>query len=132
MDRSQPVPPQILRIYEEVWPLRRSAPNAFAGQIRRALEYVCQDQNAVGRTLFDQLEDLSRRGLLPEKLAETATLIREAGNIGVHADKRAIDVWDAELIDELFRLVIDYVYIAPAKITRLQQRLSGRPPWEFD
>jgi hypothetical protein len=106
--------------------LRRTAPNAFAGQIRRALEYVCQDQNAAGRTLFHQLEDLANRGLLPAALAETTAILRKAGNIGVHADEEDIDVWDAELIDELFRLVIEYVYIAPAKTKRLQTRMRDR------
>jgi hypothetical protein len=40
------VPERIVELYREIWPLRHIAPNAFAVQIRRALEFVCNDQGA--------------------------------------------------------------------------------------
>ena len=126
MSPSHPVPQRVLQVYEEIWPLRHTAPNAFAGQIRRALEYICQEQNAEGDTLFRKLNDLTGKGILPATLAGMTTLIREGGNIGVHASEEDIDTWDAELIDALFRVVVEYVYIAPAKMKRLEERLKRR------
>jgi len=55
MSPNQPVPPKMLAIYAEVWPLRHRSPTAFVGQIRRLLEFVCADQNAVGKDLFAKL-----------------------------------------------------------------------------
>jgi len=48
------VPQRIVKLYEEIWPLRHIAPNAFAGQIRRGLEFICRDQKAAP-TCFNSL-----------------------------------------------------------------------------
>jgi hypothetical protein len=82
------VPERIQKIYEEIWPLRHIAPNAFAGQIRRALEFICHDQEAQGRTLFEQLKDLSNRGTFPGYFSEITELMRLIGNFGAHALSR--------------------------------------------
>jgi hypothetical protein len=45
-------------------------------------------------------------------------LMRRVGNLGAHAGDEEVDFWDAELLDEFFRLVVDYVYITPSRIER--------------
>lgn len=121
---GSPVPSKIIHVYEEAWPLRQKAPSAFVNQIRRALEFVCQDQNANGNTLAQQLQDLAASNVLPATVADLAKQLRHAGNQGSHADEQEIDIWDAELVDHLFRMVIEYVYLIPAKVKRLEDRLS--------
>lgn len=122
---NAPVPEKVLTVYSEAWPLRHTAPSAFANQIRRALEYVCQDRGAVGKTLYDQLRDLAKRSVFPPQLAEMADLVREVGNRGSHASLDEVNIWDAELLDQLFRLILQYVYIGPAHVERLRNRLKG-------
>jgi hypothetical protein len=116
------VPERILQLYEEIWPLRHVSPTAFAGQVRRALEFVCTDQKAAGRTLFEQLKDLAKCGTFPGYFAEMTDLMRQIGNLGSHAGEADVDFWDAELLDQFFRSVLEYVYIVPSKIERLKQR----------
>ena len=123
---SNPIPPGIIKLYEEVWPLRHRAPAAFIGQIRRLLEFVCIDQNASGTTLFDKLSQLVDQGVLPGHFASITNLLRVVGNMGAHAAEEELSLWDAELIDDFFRSLVDYVYIAPARIRRMQERLSTR------
>ncbi|QZO14570.1 DUF4145 domain-containing protein [Pseudoalteromonas piscicida] len=123
---SDCIPHQVVKTYEEIWPLRHIAPNAFAGQVRRALEYICKDQNAEGKTLFKQLENLVSKGIFPGYFAEITDLMRQIGNLGSHASDNEVDFWDAELLDDFFRSVIEYVYIAPSKIKRLKQRMGER------
>jgi len=53
---SECVPARIVMFYEEIWPLRHITPNAFAGQIGRALEFICYDQAADGDTLFKKVK----------------------------------------------------------------------------
>lgn len=125
---ESPVPSRIILIYEQAWTLRHKSPAAFANQIRRALEFVCQDQNARGNTLAKQLQDLAATNVLPKTVADLANQLRHAGNRGSHADEEDIDCWDAELVDHLFRMVIEYVYLIPAKVQRLQERLTDRSP----
>ncbi len=118
------IPENILRIYEEIWPLRHIAPNAFAGQIRRALEFICHDQNAQGRTLFQKLKDLVEKGTFPGYFSEITDLMRQIGNLGSHAGDSDVDFWDAELLDDFFRAIVEYIYIAPSKKERLKQRIN--------
>ena len=121
---ENPIPVKILKMYDEIWPLRLSAPNAFVTQVRRALELICQDKGASGKNLYQMLEDLVRKEVFPGYFSEITGILREVGNIAAHASEQEIDLWDAELIDDFFRFVIDYVYIAPSKIERMRQRLQ--------
>lgn len=128
LHKADPVPVRILKAYQSAWSLRPTLPNAFAGQIRRALEMLCEDQGVKGKDLYSRLQKLSEKGILPtELLVDAAHLIRNLGNVGVHAGTREVDFWDAELVDELFRAIIEFVYILPSKVERMRQRLSGEP-----
>ena len=122
----QPVPEKVLRLYEEVWPLRYRSPAAFIGQVRRLLEYICADQGATGKDLFTKLQDLKTKGVFPGYFTPISDLLRKVGNMGAHAVENELSVWDAELIDEFFRSIVEYVYIAPARIRRMEMRLSKR------
>lgn len=121
---NQPVPGKVLRLYEEVWPLRHRAPAAFIGQVRRLLEFVCADQGASGKDLFAKLQDLSSKGVFPGYFTKITDLLRKVGNMGAHAAEEELSVWDAEIIDDFFHSIVDYVYIAPARIKRMETRLK--------
>lgn len=124
MSPNQPVPPKLLKVYEEVWPLRHRAPAAFIGQVRRLLEAICKQQGAAGKDLYAQLKELGTKGVFPGYFSQISDLLRKVGNMGAHAGEEELSVWDAELIDDFFRSIIDYVYIAPARIKRMEYRLS--------
>lgn len=121
---KQPIPKKVLQLYEEVWPLRYRAPAAFVGQVRRLLEFICSDKGATGDNLFKKLQDLSAKGVFPGYFTQISDLLRKVGNMGAHAVEEKLSVWDAELIDDFFRSIIDYVYIAPARIKRMEDRLK--------
>lgn len=124
VDSEKCIPEQIVRIYEEIWPLRHIAPNAFAGQVRRALESICHEQNAQGQTLFEQLKDLVSRGAFPGHFSEVTDLMRKIGNQGAHAGQKDVDYWDADLLDDFFRAIVEYVYVVPSKIARMKRRIA--------
>lgn len=121
---NQPIPARVLHLYEEVWPLRHRAPAAFIGQVRRLLEFVCADQGASGKDLFAKLQDLSAKGVFPGYFIQISDLLRKVGNMGAHAAEEELSVWDAEIIDDFFRSIVDYVYVAPARIKRMEDRLK--------
>ena len=127
---NQPIPAKVYNLYYQVWPLRHRSPAAFVGQIRRLLEFVCADKGAVGKDLFTKLQDLSQKGVFPGYFSQITDLLRKVGNLGAHAAEEELSVWDAELIDDFFRSIIDYVYIAPARIKRMEERLKKhqQPP----
>lgn len=121
---ASPIPGEVTKVYRDSWPLRHTAPSAFANQIRRALEFVCKDRGAAGNTLHQQLADLARRNVFPPELAEIADLVREVGNRGSHAEAQEVDVWDAELLDELFKTLLRFIYLGPSHAKRMRERLS--------
>lgn len=118
------VPDRIVRTYEQGWPLRHISPGAFAVHIRRALELICNDQGATGGTLFEKLKDLVTKQTFPGHFVEMTDLMRKIGNLGAHAGEDEVGFWDAELLDEFFRFVVEYVYITPSRIERLRGRLE--------
>lgn len=93
--------------------------------MRIALEYICNDHGATGRTLFDKLRALVSNKIFPGHFAEMTDLIRRVGNLGAHANDNEVDFWDAELLDEFFRIVVEYVYVTPSRIQRLKQRIKA-------
>lgn len=122
------VPEKIRRVYTEASQIKNRAPNAFAGQIGRALEYLAKDKNAEGNNLVTQLKSLVAMNIIPPTLAEMTQLIRLIRNLSVHASDVEVSVWDAQLIDEFFISIIEYVYIAPAKIDKLKEMLDRKSP----
>jgi hypothetical protein len=108
----------ILARYEQAWPLRHTNPAAFATGICAALGAMCRDLGARNGTLFQQLRELVARGTFSGYYEEMVHLVCQAGN-------EDMDYWDAELLDDLFRSLVEYVYVTPSKIERFKQRLTS-------
>lgn len=118
------VPESIKKIYDEAIRIRLLAPNAFAVQIRRALEAMCKDRGAKKGTLQVMLKELAGRGEIPPVLAEMTDVLRLLGNIGAHASNDSVTTSQARAINEFFRAVIEYVYIAPSKLKEFRDSLK--------
>jgi len=123
---DESVPDSVRRCYAEAALIKNLAPNGFAGQIRRALEALCQDRTATGRTLHDRLRWLVEKGEIPPVLAEMTDILRLIGNIGVHSSDVQVQHGHVGPIDEFFRAIIEYVYVAPKKISKLRDSLEGK------
>jgi Domain of unknown function (DUF4145) len=119
------VPANVVAIYREAALVKRLSPNSFAVQIRRALEAVCSDKAAAGRSLYEMLAALATRGDLPPVLVEMTDVLRLLGNVGAHASDRTVRPSQVDALDEFFRAVIEYVYIAPAKLNQFRQTLRN-------
>ena len=118
------VPGIIRDVYSEAARIKEIAPNAFAVQIRRALEALCDDRSAKGRNLAEKLKDLASRSEIPPVLAEMTDVLRLIGNIGAHGIHETVHPLQANAIDEFFTAVIEYVYVAPAKLRAFRQRME--------
>ena len=117
------VPRDIRDVYEEAQRIKEIAPSAFAVQVRRCMEALCQDRGAHGRTLQKKLEDLAHKGEIPDVLAEASDAVREMGNVGAHGmGSGAVHPLLVNAMDELFRAVIEYVYVAPARLRDFHER----------
>lgn len=118
------IPARVAEIYTEAARIKQIAPNAFAVQIRRALEAVCEHRNAKGSTLYERLKDLVARGEMPPVLAKATDILRLLGNIGAHSTSVSVHQLHVYAIDDFFRAVIEYLYVAPSKVKQFEVQLK--------
>lgn len=118
------VPQRIANVYEEASRIKEIAPNAFAVQIRRALEAVCEDRGVEKGTLQKKLNKLAKSGEIPPLLAEASEVLRLLGNIGAHGTEESVHPLLATAIDDFFRAIVEYTYVAPSKLKDFKSRVS--------
>lgn len=123
---SNDVPKIITKDYEEAKKVLKISPIAFTVLTRRSLERVCIDQKAIGRTLKEKLDNLAKNGIIPQSLSKMANAIRYLGNIGAHISDEEIDYDEAKILADFFTAIIEYVYIAPAKLDKLSDKLKNK------
>jgi Domain of unknown function (DUF4145) len=123
------LPYKVKEEYSEALKLQNVSLNACANGIRRTLEGVCKEENAVGTDLFEKIKDLAdKQGRIPKQLADMAHLIRMLGNLGSHSDEDEDEVTSKDLTTmiEFVEALLEYIYIAPAKIKLVQDRLAKK------
>lgn len=121
---SSGLPDTIFKAYEAARKVKYIDANAFAVLIGRLLELVCVDQKAEGKNLFHKLNDLSDKGIIPEKLSKVAQGLREHRNIGAHAELGELTEEDVPLLEKLTHAILEYVYTAPALAKRAEKQLA--------
>jgi hypothetical protein len=75
-------------------------------------------------SLFERLNGLVENNEIPPVLSEMSDVIRLIGNIGAHASQQNVKPGHVKIIDEFFRAIIEYVYVAPQKIMKLKNQLK--------
>jgi hypothetical protein len=118
------VPELISKTYEEAYRIRTIAPNAFAVQIRRALEAICVDRGEKGGNLSKMLKSLAQKGEIPPVLVDASDILRLLGNIGAHGLSESVSPLQAYALDEFFIVIIEYLYVAPSKIQAFKSSMA--------
>ena len=118
------LPELVDRRYNAALKVRYVEPNAFAVMVGRTLEAVCNHEKAVGRTLAEKLENLANSGRIPQTLAEMARQLRVLRNLGGHDAEDEVTEADVPIILDFLEAILEYLYVAPAKIAAVQARLK--------
>ena len=120
---GEDVPDTVQRQYADALSVKGRLPSAFAVQIRRALEAMCIDRGVGGSTLTTSMTKLVSTLDLPEIAGDVARVARLLGNKGAHF---GIDVTtdEATILEDFFLALVEYVYIAPAKLAAYQAALT--------
>ncbi len=118
------VPSQIRAVYAEAARVKRTAPNAFAVMLRRALEALCDDRGVDQGALAGRLRALADRGEVPPLLAEVSDVVRILGNMGAHSSEMSVSVPDTWALDDFFKAIVEYVYVAPGKLKDFKGNLK--------
>lgn len=124
IENDAAVPKIVLKIYKEASYIKVKSPSAFVVHIRKALEAICNDQGITGKTkLYKKLQKLSSLGKLPSLLSEVTDVIKLIGNAGAHHGPD-VHNYHAGIVDDFFRLVLQYLYIAPAKLNKFKSEIE--------
>lgn len=119
------VPENVKNRYREAAKIRDLSPNGFANQIRRSLEAVCKDRGINPFPLQKALETLASRGEIPDRLSEMTGFIRMLGNIGSHDGDEDVLPEFVLPIDQFFRAVVEYVYVARHNLDEFRNKLDA-------
>ena len=84
---------------------------------------MTSDRGIKKGTLQAQLTELAKAGHIPPVLAKASDLLRIIGNVGAHATPHSVHPLLATAIDQFFRAVIEYVYVAPKRLEDFQQQM---------
>ena len=120
------LPESIGKLYVEAIKVKLLSPSSCAVLVRRTLEAVCQHENATGKTLAQRLKSLADTGKIPQTLVDVALHLKQLGNLGAHFDVNDdVTVEDVSIILDFVELILDYLYVAPAKIQAVKYRLNN-------
>lgn len=117
-------PAEIVQDYREAQRVAKISPLAASVLFRRALEGICLQQKASGNNLKEKIVDLAKRGIIPEALSKMADAIRYVGNRGAHSGEENVDFDEVKLLDDFLGAILEYVYVAPAKLAKLSEKLK--------
>jgi len=122
------LPEPVAKAYMRALKVRNVEPNSCATQLGRTLEAVCKQEGTAGRDLQTGLNKLAEAGRIPPLLAEMAQTTREFRNLGAHEDKHEDEVSaeDVPVIFDFVDAILEYLYVAPAKINAVKARLAQR------
>lgn len=118
------LPIHIAKTYEAAQKVKAIESNAFAVLLGRVLDLVCIDKNAAGGSLFERLQDIANKGIMPQQLAEMAHALRQLRNIGAHADLGELTSAEVPILDDLSKAILEYVYSAPALVQLVQLKIE--------
>ncbi|HYU77272.1 MAG TPA: DUF4145 domain-containing protein [Ktedonobacteraceae bacterium] len=118
------LPASIGSMYQETLRVEKHSPRACAVMAGLTLEAICQYEQARGSFLSERLNHLVASERIPKTLAEMAHQLRQLRNMGAHFTEEEILPEDVPVIIDFVEAILEYLYVAPAKIRAVQERLS--------
>lgn len=118
------LPPKMQKAYDAAIKVKYVDVNAYAVLVGRVLDMICEDRSAIGKNLYEKLNDLSRKGEIPEKLVKVADNLRQLRNVGAHADSGELTQSDEPVLSSLFNAILEYIYSAPHLAQKAEDQLK--------
>jgi len=122
------IPIGIRNSFEAAQKVRHIDGAICALSLRRTLEMVCKDKGETVGNLFTKLQNLSKKGVLPQILDRMASVLRELGNVAAHADD-TVNEFPTEFVPDLIEftdIILNYLYVLPSKIQNIQSKINNQ------
>lgn len=118
------VPEKVLNAFQEA--IISHSNNCFiasAIMIRKTLEEICQNRSATGKTLYNKLEDLGNKIVIPKELIEGMQELRLLGNDAAHIESNTFDEVgrdEVEISIEFTKEILKAVYQYESLLSKLR------------
>lgn len=91
---------------------------------RSALQSALRDNQAKGKTLKDEIQDLAAKGILPPIIRDWSDKVRELGNDAAHPEpgQAPTNPRDARDIVRFLDFLLEYLYTLPHEIKLYRER----------
>lgn len=122
--KTNNLPPQVKSAFESALKTKNIDTAVCLIALRRTLEIVCKEKNAVGHNLWKKIEDLSNKGILPPELKHASVITKTYGNMGAHDAEISATKQELEQVIEFVQYILDYLYILPDKINKIQEKMA--------
>lgn len=122
-------PPELGRYWTQAKEgVRQEHWDAAVVMIRSALQFALRERKATGRSLYDEIADLSEKGELPPLMKDWATNIRLLGAQAAHPwpGETAPSSEDVKDLLRFLDFLLEYLYDLPHRIAQYQQRNAGK------
>jgi hypothetical protein len=103
------LPANIYEAYTKAEKIKAIDIDAYAIVARKLLELICKENWSIGKDLFEKIDDLVNKGILPKKLALIAHQIRFLWNTGAH-ENNSLTQAEVPIIQNLIDAVLTYLY----------------------
>ena len=128
------VPKEFSNDYSEACLVLADSPKASAALSRRCLQHILREKMGISKKdLFQEIQEVIDKALLPTDLLESIDAIRNIGNFAAHTMKSQItgelvDVepqeaeWNLDVLEMLF----EYLFVRPAVIKKKRDELNSK------
>ncbi len=120
------LPDEAAAAYLSARDLREEYPDLAAVSLRKALDFICLKFVSADLSLVEKIRDLSANNYLPPQLVEAAEALRTVGNVGAHESPSNVTSAEVWMLNSLFTLLAQYLFVLPAKIELLRSFREGR------
>ncbi len=124
LTQSSVIPDEIFRSFKKSLDLKTVDEESCLVKLRKTLELICKNQNARGNNLSEMIRDLFENGILPKTLKSASTITRKLGNLGAHESDVQISSSELESDIKLVEYIIQYIYVLPNEIEKLEKRIN--------
>jgi len=121
---SNSIPSKVKEAFEAALKTKSIDKNVCLMALRRTLELILKEKGATKWSLKDKIEEIAKKGLLPDTLREVSSLTKLLGDSAAHDKDLEIDQYDVDSMAEFIQFIIEYLYIVPDKINTYKERLS--------
>mgnify|MGYP006291755649 CR=1 FL=1 len=122
--KNSGVPTKINDSFKAALKAKNVEPSICLISLRRTLEMICKDKQFTKGTLYKKLKEMSQQNIIPPLLDEASHILRILGNEAAHGDDANHTKKQAEEMIEFTKYIIDYVYVIPHKISKIQNQMK--------